>query len=234
MRQKGIVSANTNYLPTMSLWNAVVCGRDSDILSCGRDGGLDSNKPARDRGRTQEPSMLSSTPSRFRRPEGFPPSYFGNRLAGEDPVRQSRPPEPTADPGPVQEGGGGRAEGTRSHDPSPTSSTSTQTDTHAATPTRPRPHTMYGWCYTVCSPTGPAMWPLLRTTLAAGFPLISIQQPRSLLMMLGAPMLAASNSCHLTWLPPVPSYPFIYPAMLVVVAGFGRALPPRLTASSRC
>ena len=98
MRQKGIVSANTNYLPTMSLWNAVVCGRDSDILSCGRDGGLDSNKPARDRGRTQEPSMLSSTPSRFRRPEGFPPSYFGNRLAGEDPVRQSRPPEPTQTP----------------------------------------------------------------------------------------------------------------------------------------
>ncbi len=48
--------------------------------------------------------MLSSTPSRFRRPEGFPPSYFGNRLAGEDPVRQSRHPEPTVDPGPVQEG----------------------------------------------------------------------------------------------------------------------------------
>ncbi len=27
---KGIVSANTNYLPTMSLRKAVVCGRDSD------------------------------------------------------------------------------------------------------------------------------------------------------------------------------------------------------------
>ncbi len=141
--------------------------------------------------------MLSSTPSRLGRPEGFPPSYFGNRLAGEDPVRQSRHPEPTADPGPVQEEVvvEQREHAALIRHPHP----SVQTDTHSTAPTRPHPHTqptVYtvhtpgptklltdGWCYRGF-PTGPAMWPLLRTTLTAGVPLISIQRPRSLLMLM--------------------------------------------------
>lgn len=66
------------------------------LLPCGRDCDPHQHKHARDRSRTQEPSVFSSTPSRFRTPKGFPPSYSGNRLAGEDPVRQSNQPEQTA------------------------------------------------------------------------------------------------------------------------------------------
>jgi hypothetical protein len=176
--------------------------------------------PARDRGRDPRTADAQLDTISLPPPRSFAPSVFGNRLAGEHPVRQSSRPEPTAHPWP----GPGRTLDAptwvhcarpphlariqarlqtlyiHAHTLLPRPTKPPTTNTARRLPQAPSTHSAMPWCHRVF-PTGPAMWPLLRTTTQP-FPLIF---PTPLLMTsinLGRPQLVPhdqqlSRSLHI-------------------------------------